>query len=188
MPETGAMAEGWPIRLLHRRGSAVMERPAPTSYHSDGYCTKRFSPYDSLDVNHVYFNLSPDSMEWIKGRVDTSGTDATDLLMYSTTVYMIGFDVRVMPEDTAPITRLNYLHPMVSLPMDATLDTVRWRWLRPFIDPDTLQDAIFTWWGKRGTDSIDAVLGHGRHFLEMRGGRRFDRRLHIRPLARCRRL
>jgi hypothetical protein len=144
-------------------------------YLADGYCTKRFSPYDSADFAHMYTNLTPDSIEWIKGRVDTI-YDATSMWYVFNAVYMIGFDVRVMPEDTAPLTRLNYLHPRAPIPTDLTLDTLRWDWIRPFEDPpgpdpvDSLQDALFRWWGKRGTDSIDAVLGTGDVFWKCASG------------------
>ncbi|MCX6600734.1 MAG: hypothetical protein NT025_04135, partial [bacterium] len=132
----------------------------------DGRCVNRFSPYDSADVAHMYTNLSPDSIEWIKCGVDTN-YNADSMLSVFNDVYMIGFDVRVMPLDTAPITKLNYVHPKAPIPMDPTLDTLRWLWT-----VDTQDDicALFRWWGKRGTDSIDAVLGTSDLFWKCASG------------------
>ncbi|RPH93652.1 hypothetical protein EHM69_09625, partial [candidate division KSB1 bacterium] len=147
--------------------------PLGSDIYSDGDCIQRFSPYDENDYAHIYTNISPDSIVWIKARVDTM-YDATDPLSIFNDVYYIGFDARVVaPQDTAPITKLDWRHPRGPLPQptNTTLDTIIWGWVRPFYDDvanpgtlDSLQDAFFTWYGKRGTDSTDAVLGTGDTF------------------------
>ncbi|MBU0507932.1 7-cyano-7-deazaguanine synthase, partial [bacterium] len=121
-------------------------------YHWAGYCVKRFSPYDSTAFAHYRDNLSPDSIVWYKGRVDTLYTDIFN------DVYYIGFDVRNMPEDTAPLVRLDWLHPEGPLPMDPDLDTLRWGWRAGEVPTDSTRTAEFTWYGNFGTDSIAPML------------------------------
>lgn len=119
-------------------------------YLSAGYCVKRFSPYDSLDFNQWRLNLSPDSIVWRKDRLDEEYTDIFNDL------YLVGFDARTMPEDTAPMVRLDWLHPDAPV-IDFSLDTFRWGWVPGSFDGG-FGDAFFTWYGKFGTDSIDPWL------------------------------
>jgi len=119
-------------------------------YLSAGYCVKRFSPYDSLDFNQWRLNLSPDSIVWRKDRLDEEYTDIFNDL------YLVGFDARTMPEDTAPMVRLDWLHPDAPV-IDFSLDTLRWEWVPGSFDGG-FGDAFFTWYGKFGTDSIDPWL------------------------------
>ncbi|MDD5088179.1 MAG: hypothetical protein PHI18_05210, partial [bacterium] len=132
--------------------------PPPTPIGSDinlfaGYCVKRFSPYDSLDFNQWRLNLSPDSIVWFKSKLDSEYSDIFNDL------YLVGFDARTMPEDTAPIAWLDWLHPDAPLPLDLDLDTFRWAWdSSSFGDAVGYGDAFFTWYGKFGTDSIDPWL------------------------------
>lgn len=125
-------------------------------YHSEDYCTKRFSPYEADPVQNYFITLSPDSVVWYKGRVDTQYTDIFN------DVYYIGFDTRVMPEDTAALVKLNWLHPVAPLPMDPSLDTLRWTWTDA--PDDSFRTACFAWYGKQGTDSIDPVLSASSGF------------------------
>ncbi|MFZ5433498.1 MAG: hypothetical protein ACOZB3_06970, partial [Calditrichota bacterium] len=134
--------------------------------YAAGNCLPRFSPYDSTDFAHYRTNLAPDSVVWAKDRVDTAYTD-----MFND-VYLIGFDVRAMPEDTAPLVRLDWIHPHPNAPIiDSTLDTLRWEW-DPLSFAPGEGTALFRWWGKMGTDSIDPVLSTVQSFWKcsMGGG------------------
>ncbi|MCC6477370.1 hypothetical protein IT157_09990, partial [bacterium] len=122
----------------------------------DNYCNQRFSPYDSA-LATVYTNLSPDSIRWYLDAVD-SVYDTTNLVHNLTKVYLIGFDVRVIPDDNpdtptgAVITRLDYFHPY-AVPTGSD----SWEWRSPYV-PGIDSSACFTWYGKDGVDSLDDDL------------------------------
>ena len=118
----------------------------------DNFCNQRFSPYDSA-LATFYINLSPDSIRWYLDAVD-SVYDTTNYLDVLENVYLIGFDVRQIPDDDpdtptgAPITLLDYFHPM------AKPDSINWDWRSPYV-PGIDSSACFTWYGKDGPDSLD---------------------------------
>jgi hypothetical protein len=120
----------------------------------DNYCNQRFSPYDSALATY-YTNLTPDSIRWYLSGVDTSFYDVTDYIDVLTKVYLIGFDVRQIPDDDpdtatgAIISWLDYYTPT------GAPDSVNWDWRNPVIG-GLEEDACFTWYGKDGPDSLDA--------------------------------
>ncbi len=120
----------------------------------DNYCNQRFSPYDSA-LATAFTNLSPDSIRWYLDGVD-SVYDVANYIHVLQKVYLIGFDVRVIPDDNpdtptgAIITALDYYHPM------AAPDSVNWDWRSPYVGIDS--SACFTWYGKNGPDSLDPNL------------------------------
>ncbi len=118
----------------------------------DNYCNQRFSPYDSALASY-FTNLAPDSIRWYLDAVD-SVYDTTDYIHNLQKVYLIGFDVRVIPDDDpdtpsgAIISSLDYYHPM------AEPDSSNWDWRSPYV-PGLDSSACFTWYGKNGPDSLD---------------------------------
>ncbi|MCB9366153.1 MAG: hypothetical protein H6506_02855 [Calditrichaeota bacterium] len=116
----------------------------------DNFCNQRFSPLDSA-LATAYTNLSPDSIRWYLDGVDTV-YDTTNYLDVLQRVYLIGFDVRVIPDDDpdtpsgAIITSLDYFHPK------AVQDTTIWTFRT---EPGLEETACFIWYGKDGPDSLD---------------------------------
>jgi len=118
----------------------------------DNYCNQRFSPYDSALATY-FTNLSPDSIRWYLDAVD-SAYDTTNYLDVLENVYLIGFDIRQIPDDDPdtptgfPIAALDYYHPY------AEPDSINWEWRNPVV-PGLDSSACFTWYGKNGPDSLD---------------------------------
>ncbi|MBI5058505.1 hypothetical protein HZB60_01850 [candidate division KSB1 bacterium] len=129
-------------------------------YFDDSFAacaTKRFSPYDSLDASY-YTNLSPDSARWYLPQIDESwGTDPDEWDDLFNDVYLVGFDIRQEPDENpegptgAIISYLDWIAPGAPAPMDDDIDTIAWVWRDP-------AEGCFMWWGKNGTDSLDALL------------------------------
>ncbi|MCB1060889.1 MAG: hypothetical protein KDB65_11705 [Calditrichaeota bacterium] len=152
--------EGWDICLDNQ----APQLPGSDIYWSydgvDNYCNQRFSPYD--DALATYFtNLSPDSIRWYLDAVDSAYDPAVEADVL-TKVYLIGFDVRTIPDDDPDtgtgdiITSLDYYHPL------AAPDSDNWEWRNPFI-PGLDSSACFTWYGKDGPDSLDDDFGFLYH-------------------------
>ncbi|MBK6766231.1 MAG: proprotein convertase P-domain-containing protein [bacterium] len=122
------------------------------------YCNQRFSPYDSA-LATVETNISPDSVRWYLDNVEED-YDPSVTLDVLTKVYLIGFDVRVIPDDDdetptgSPITLLDYYHPTG----EPSADSVHWEWRVP--DLGIPGSACFTWYGKDGETDSSADFGY----------------------------
>ncbi|NUO18032.1 proprotein convertase P-domain-containing protein [bacterium] len=153
-PDPVVAIEGWDVCLDNQ----PPDLPGQEIYWSadgvDNYCNQRFSPYDSALATY-YTNLSPDSIRWYLDGVEVDSIyDTTSTFDILTRVYLIGFDVRTIPDDDPDtpsgniITALDYYHPM------AEPDSSVWEW-RNYLGTT---GACFVWYGKDGPDSLDADL------------------------------
>ncbi|MBU0692974.1 hypothetical protein KKH18_14325, partial [bacterium] len=145
---TGALL-GWDVCF----DTWAPELPGTNIVYETDFCTKRFSPYDSALIS-FYTNISPDSILWY---LDLVGDQLWENPLND--VYMIGFDVRAIPDDEPDtptgsiVAVLDYYHPV------AEPDSDNWEYIAGPTPQFSGDAAIFTWYGKDGPDSLDPDLG-----------------------------
>ncbi|MBK6765897.1 MAG: hypothetical protein IPG71_06075 [bacterium] len=115
----------------------------------DGTCVKRFSPYDSSEAVRG-ISSSPDSIVWYLP-VDSLENTFDDLYDSLNSVAVIGFDIRLQPEDNGPIiATVDYWNPSLGV---HTCGACSWYYVNSSRDT-----AAFVWYGKSGPDSLDESM------------------------------